>query len=217
MHPTLRAALEVLGAVAILAAGSVRLLPVSSTPYLLLFAWLMLRSRSLRWRDVGMTRPASWPRAVLLGIAVGVGYQYFSLYVVEPLIARVTGVLPDVHLFAPLVGNTSYFLLSLVLAWTLAAFAEELVYRGYLMNRVADLAGGTRAAWLVSLVVSSALFGVAHLYQGASGMIAAGLVGAVTGALYLASGRNLWAPIIAHGVTDTVGFTLIFLGKYPGL
>jgi membrane protease YdiL (CAAX protease family) len=211
------AAFEVLVAAAIVAGGSVRILPLSSTPYLLLFGWLMLRRRGIAWRDLGMTRPPRWWRPVLLGIGVGVAYQYLSLYIVEPLIARVTGVLPDVHLFAPLVGNTSYFLLSLVVAWTLAAFAEELVYRGYVMNRVADLAGGTRAAWVVSLFVVSALFGLAHLYQGTSGVTAAALAGLVNGAVYLASGRNLWAPIIAHGVNDTVGFTLIFLGKYPGL
>lgn len=41
--------------------------------------------------------------------------------------------------------------------------------------------------------------------------------GLLFGALYLASGRNLWTAIIAHGVNDTVGFTLIYLGKYPGL
>jgi membrane protease YdiL (CAAX protease family) len=94
---------------------------------------------------------------------------------------------------------------------------EEMAYRGYLMNRVAYAAGGTRAAWALSLVVVSALFGVVHLYQGASGMITAGISGLLFGILYLASGRNLWLPIIAHGINDTIGFTLIYLGKYPGL
>jgi hypothetical protein len=48
-------------------------------------------------------------------------------------------------------------------------------------------------------------------------VIATGLSGLVFGVSYLASGRNLWAPVIAHGVYDTVGFALIFLGKYPGM
>src|SRR6266853_261398 len=54
-------------------------------------------------------------------------------------------------------------------------------------------------------------------YQGVSGMIAAGLGGFVFGLLYLATGRNLWASVIAHGTMDTVGFLLLFLGKYPGV
>jgi len=45
----------------------------------------------------------------------------------------------------------------IALLWVLAAFGEELVYRGYLMNRVADLIRGTRTGWIVSLFLISAL------------------------------------------------------------
>jgi len=34
---------------------------------------------------------------------------------------------------------------------------------------------------------------------------------------YLACGRNLAVPIIAHGITDTIDVVLIFSGRYPGL
>ena len=36
--------------------------------------------------------------------------------------------------------------------------------------------------------------------------------GLIYGTLYLASGRNLWAPIIAHGMTDTMSFLIIYTG-----
>jgi membrane protease YdiL (CAAX protease family) len=39
----------------------------------------------------------------------------------------------------------------------------------------------------------------------------------IFGIAYLANGRNLWAPIIAHGVYDTIGFVLIYLGRYPAM
>lgn len=35
--------------------------------------------------------------------------------------------------------------------------------------------------------------------------------------LYLLSDRNLLIPILAHGIENTVGFMLIFMGRYPGL
>ncbi|MEP6922722.1 MAG: CPBP family intramembrane glutamic endopeptidase [bacterium] len=208
---------ELLGALLIILAGLKGYIPLSSTPFLLLYGWLMLWLRGMGWRDMGLRSPVIWSRTILIGVAVGVGWQYFSLYAIEPLIARFTGELPDVSQFRPLIGNTTFFLISLVLSWTLAAFAEEMVFRGYLMNRFADLAGGTRNAWIVSLVVGNVLFGLVHLYQGASGVIAIGLTGLLFGALYLATGRNLWVAIIAHGVNDTLGFALIYLGKYPGL
>jgi membrane protease YdiL (CAAX protease family) len=41
--------------------------------------------------------------------------------------------------------------------------------------------------------------------------------GLLPGLLYLRCGRNLVAPVVAHGVQDTVDFVLIFAGRYPGL
>ena len=58
------------------------------------------------------------------------------------------------------------------------------------------------------------LFGFGHSYQGLTGMIDTGIHGLLLGALYLASGRNLWACIIAHGVTDTVALIAVFLGHF---
>jgi membrane protease YdiL (CAAX protease family) len=40
--------------------------------------------------------------------------------------------------------------------------------------------------------------------------------GLLLGVLYLATGRQLAYPIIAHGVSNTLAFVLIFLGRYPG-
>ena len=192
-------------------------IPLSATPFLLLLGWLSLRLRGIGWRAVGLKRPARWRRTLLLGISVGVVYQFFSLYLLEPLIVVLTGKSIELSQFAQIEGNVFLFFLFLVLVWTLAAFGEELLHRGYLMNRVAELAGGSSMAWAVSLIVVSVLFGVAHLYQGISGVFTSLSAGLVYGALYLSSGRNLWGPIIAHGVYDMVALLLIFWGKYPGL
>ena len=85
------------------------------------------------------------------------------------------------------------------------------------MNRVADLGKHTQLAWIVSLVVVNMAFGYAHSYQGITGIIDEGFSGALLGLLHLGTGCNLSAPLIAHGVTDTVDVLLIFLGKYPGM
>jgi hypothetical protein len=104
----------------------------------------------------------------------------------------------------------------IALIWILAAFGEELVYRGYLMNRVADLGHSTRSAWIVSLFVISVLFGLSHYQQGLTGIIEEGSDGLILGLMYLAYGRNLAIPIVAHGVCDTLDIALLFMGKYPG-
>lgn len=92
--------------------------------------------------------------------AVGVLFQFFSIYVMEPLIIRLTGKPIDLNEIALIEGNLFMLALFLALVWTLAAFGEELVFRGYLMNRVAELLGGNSTAWVLSLLVVSVLFGV---------------------------------------------------------
>lgn len=205
-------ALEVGVAVLILTAYLADYLPVSETPFLLLLGWLSLWVRGVGWKGVGLRRPARWGRAVTLGALTGATYQFFGSYVLEPLIVRLTRHPVDLSQFANLRGNVSLLLLLLALVWTFAAFGEEFVYRGYLMNRVAELGGGGAASWAVSLAFVSALFGVAHLYQGVSGILVNAAAGLVYGAVYLRAGRNLWAAVIAHGVYDTVGLALLYFG-----
>jgi uncharacterized protein len=145
-------------------------------------------------------------------------YQFPGTYLVEPLIARLTtGALPDPSAFRSLVGNAQALLFWLVISWTLAAFMEEMVYRGWLTARIAELWRYSRAGWIIALVASSALFGLAHLYQGLSGVVATGVTGFLFGTAYLSSGRNLWCAILAHGLLDTLGFVMIYLGVYPGI
>ncbi len=63
----------------------------------------------------------------------------------------------------------------------------------------------------------SIVFGYAHLYQGATGIVENTIDGLLLGLMYLRCDRKLSVPIIAHGVQDTVDFLLIFAGKYPGM
>jgi uncharacterized protein len=193
------------------------LIPLSKTPFILLFAWLSLRLRKLRWRDLGLKLYRSWGMTIGLGIAGGIAIEAFELFVSHPLLIWLTGTPPDLEDFRILTGNLKTTLLAIALAWILAAFGEEMVYRGYLMNRLADFGNRTRLAWFCSLMISSLVFALAHTYQGLTGVVEAGIDGFFLALMYLRTDRNLSVPIIAHGVQDTVDVMLIYLGKYPGM
>jgi uncharacterized protein len=203
--------------VALTAGDYYGIVPLSSTPFFLALGWLSLRLRGLRWSDVGFVRPPHSPRALAVGALAGVAMELLSTFVTVPLLSRMAGAPPDLSEFRSTVGNVKLLLFWLVLNWTLAAFGEELSFRGYVMNRLADLGRRTREAWLASLVVSSALFGWGHGGQGLTGMLQEGFAGFLLGVLYLWSGRNLTVPIVAHGVANTLAFVLIYLGRYPGI
>jgi CAAX protease family protein len=192
------------------------LLPVSKTPYLFLLGWVSIRLRRLRWKDVGLALDQPFLRFLAIGLLVGVAMEALELFATQPLLTKILGQGPDLHQLQRLVGNTQLLILGIVLAWVLAAFGEETVYRGYLLNRCADLFGRSSIGWIVSAILITLLFGFAHFPQGATGIIENIIDGAILAAVYFATGRNLMAPIIAHGIQDTIDVLLIYLGWYPG-
>jgi len=198
-------------------ADNKHLIPVSKTPFLLLLGWISIRIRGLRWRNVGFTLNRGWLLTLALGVGAGLLMEAFELFVSQPLLIRITGKQPDLSDVQAIYGNLKWTLILLALTWPLAAFGEEMVWRGYLMNRVAGIGKHTRLAWIVGLVAVNMAFGYAHSYQGVTGIIDEGLMGVLLGLFYLGTGCNLSVAIIAHGVADTVDLLLIFFGKYPGM
>jgi membrane protease YdiL (CAAX protease family) len=141
--------------------------------------------------------------------------ELLELFVIQPLLVKLFGKMPDLSDLGELHGNWKLLLLFVALGWTLAAFGEEVVYRGYLMNRVAGMFRNSKVAWSVSLILVSFTFGLGHIDQGVTGQIENMINGLLLGAIFLATGCNMSAAIIAHGVTDTIDNVLLYLGKYP--
>jgi membrane protease YdiL (CAAX protease family) len=92
----------------------------------------------------------------------------------------------------------------LVLAPT-AAFAEEYLYRGYLLTVLSRELHSVPWGW----AISSAAFGLAHLYQGLSGAARAALLGALLAYPVVLRG-SLYPSMAAHFVIDAVA--LAWLG-----
>jgi membrane protease YdiL (CAAX protease family) len=189
----------------------------SKVPWLFLMAWISLRLRGLGWRDVGLVRPANWRRVIVVGIFGGIGMELVELFLTQPLLVKLFHKMPNLSELDGLRGSWKLLLLGLALTWTLAALGEEMVYRGYLMNRVAGLFRNPKFAWTISLIIVSFLFGLGHIDQGITGQVENMIDGALLGVIFLATGCNLWATVIAHGLTDTIDLVLLYLGKYPGV
>ncbi|MBI3408334.1 MAG: CPBP family intramembrane metalloprotease [Planctomycetes bacterium] len=182
---------------------------------ILLIGWLSLWLRRTGWRGVGLGRPANWRWTILLGLGIGIAYDAADILVFLPALRQLTGEAVQLDQLGDLRGNVGALLLLLALTWTLAAFGEEMAYRGYALNRIADLFGRSQAAFVASAILVSGAFGFAHIGQGVTGVLDNVLAGMMFAALYLASGRNLWLPIIVHGVVDTTSLVLLFLGVSP--
>jgi membrane protease YdiL (CAAX protease family) len=202
---------------AVFVADAYHFILFSKTPYLLALGWLSMRLRGRRWRDIGLSVPSNWRRLLMIGIAAGIAMELLELFATQPLLVAVTGKYPDLSDFHELIGNVRLLLLLIAGSWIIAGVGEELVWRGYVLNRVADLLGRRRLGWAMSIGIVSIVFGLAHSYQDWTGIIENSIDGALLALLYIACGRNLIAPIVAHGVTDTLDSLIIFSGHYPGM
>lgn len=160
---------------------------------------------------LGFFPPENWGTMVLWSLLLGVAIQLASTVILEPFSDKVTKSTTDHSAFESLRGNLLNFLIVLLTVWVLVAFLEEIIFRGYMMGEIAELIGRSKAALAVNLFVSSVLFGLAHWYQGKSGALSTGIIGAVLGVFFIASGFNLWLPILTHGFIDTVGLFLIYV------
>lgn len=144
-------------------------------------------------------------------------WTFLQLALFMPVLNHLTGTTQDLSTFENLKGNLGNLLFFLILTWTLAAFGEEIVYRGYLQKRIYDMFENPTAAIFSGIAVSSLLFGLAHTEQGLIGVTVTTL-DAIFFSLLKLKYDNIWAPILAHGLSNTIGLTaFFFVGPIYGL
>lgn len=89
--------------------------------------------------------------------------------------------------------------------WVGVALFEE-AGRAFLLTRLWHIWRGAGARW-VAVLLSAALFGLAHLYQGAAGVVSTAIFGLVMGAYFLRRGR-LAPLVVSHALYDTTWITV---------
>lgn len=129
------------------------------------------------------------PRALRhLALGLGAGLLIFSGAVAVAAILGVYRVTGE--------GDLSGLLESVVTPTIFAAFSEELMFRGILFRWIEEWGG----SW-IALLVTSAFFGAAHLFNPhASPIAAVGIAfeaGVMLGAAYMLT-RSLWMPMGLH-------------------
>ncbi len=82
--------------------------------------------------------------------------------------------------------------------------AEETLFRGYLILRLRPLLASMPAA----IIVSSFIFSLGHGYEGTSGVITVGVMGAVLALIYVWR-KSLVAPVVIHFLQDLLAIVLL--------
>lgn len=182
--------------------------------------WAGLRRRGQSWSDLGLgfgkpsaaaVRRAIWQSVVILigavaAFAVGsvVGANLFGL----PEQA-------DLSRYNPLRGNLPLLLAALPAVWLASSVGEEIVFRGFLIHRMAEIGGDSKAARWMAVAASGVAFGLVHYAWGPTGIVQTTCMGLALGAAFLFVGRNLWVTILTHVYMDTMLLVPLYFAAVP--
>jgi uncharacterized protein len=201
----------VLGSCIVIGHNIFHILP-NEVPILFILGWISLHWRDGGWKTAGLEAPKSWWKTVAIALAAAAALQLGSEFAISPLASHIW---PEPQHVSHVIGSARgwiHALTTLLIIWTFAAFGEELAYRGYLLTRGMDIFGRSNSASLAAMVLVAVLFGFGHYYKGFAGVLDSTYSGLVLGCAYLLSRRNLWAAILAHGISDTFALCVVFMG-----
>jgi membrane protease YdiL (CAAX protease family) len=186
-----------------------------NAPYILrpiggfLAAWAVVRWRGEGLRSLGLRRPDSWKLAIAAGIALYAINWLLGTYVL-PLFVTWFPPSSSPGFLAYIRGNATGFATWLAIGWLVGGFCEEVLFRGFLLRRVATLLGESGAAVAIAILAQALFFGSLHLYASPLAFVSATLFGIAQGVCYIAAGRNLLPLIVVHGVWNTVGIWAVY-------
>lgn len=171
---------------------------------LLVLGWARL-SRT-PWAAIGFSRPRSWIAVIAGGMVLGVAFKLVMKALVMPLLGA-PPINPAYHFLA---GNAAASWRMALEVIVTAGFAEEVVFRGFLYERLGTLWGTDPRARVATVALTSAYFGLLHAPgQGLAGAEQAFITGSVIGGLYAVT-RNLWLPIVIHSAFDLAAVAIIY-------
>jgi len=152
----------------------------------------------------------SWAFCIFWGVVAGLGIHIAFTWGIDPMLAMLTGSNIDLSAYDSVKGNIAAFASLLAVGILFGGVIEEFIYRGFIIGWGSQLFGSRSSPLLV--IVSGSIFGIAHLYQGLTGVISTGLIGMCFGFLYLAFNKKLLPAMVAHMVVNILGVTSLYLG-----
>ena len=168
----------------------------------LLWAWLA----EIPLADLGLKTPRNWVGTIALGAAFGIALKVAMKAVVMPLLGG-PAINPAYHFIA---GNTAVLPAIILTMIFVGGIGEEILYRGFLFERLRRLLGESRVATAAIVVGTTLLFAAAHIpEQHLAGAQQALFVGFAYAMMYLLSG-TLWLGICAHAAFDLTAVAMIY-------
>jgi membrane protease YdiL (CAAX protease family) len=204
--------LKAIGQVAaVVVATFVKVFPLSGILFgllvILFFAYLSGANDFRSW----FRRPKSWRNCVAMALLASFMSMLISYFLLKLFRASPFGG-PDYSRFSIVSGNGRLLVIWLVLIWSIVAFGEEIIGRGFLIDELLVACEGTFNPFFLAVVFSAMIFGSVHFYQGVAGMVDNTCTGIIFGTLYLNQRRNLWSNVLSHALIDSIVVVMFYFG-----
>lgn len=169
---------------------------------------LFLKKKGKTLFDIGLKKRAFF-KAILIGFISALIWIAVMRWIFVPTIKAFFDV-PDYTEYNFIKGHLLNLCIIIIASWIVGGFYEEITFRG-VMNFVIQKYFKNI---LLTIFITSSLFGVYHYQQGIFGIIAASLGGLYWNAIYYCFGRNLWNCIFSHAFFDTITLILIYFDLF---
>src|SRR6185436_13350405 len=135
-----------------------------------------LRRQKKKLRDLGLKRHGLTFHTLIVGILSALLWIAFNKWVYQPFITHFFVVEPYTE-YDFIRNNLSNLIITLIAAWVIGGFYEEIVFRGFIQTTIHEwLAKSTYSFWLAG-ILTSILFGLYHWQQGIFGIVPSFLAG----------------------------------------
>ncbi|MFH6605106.1 CPBP family intramembrane glutamic endopeptidase [Maribacter algicola] len=148
----------------------------------------------------------------VLAPLLALGLFAFYVLVLVPGITKLTGAPIDYSAFDPLVGDLPACLIALALVWATAGFGEEIIFRGYFMRQFVKFFGESKISIALNILLLACFFGFMHSYQGITGQLVTGIIGALLALIFYLRKYDLWFVVAVHGFFDTIALVFVYFG-----
>ncbi len=184
---------------------------------MLVLIWWGLRLRGEDLHDFGFNiKFYNWKKSLrtfLLSLLV-FALALLAFVIGSIIMANITGIpeSADMSRYNFLQGNLGLLVFSIVGILMVSSFGEEMIYRGFLINRITQLLPDSTNFKYLAVVISSVIFGLVHYEWGPMGIVQTGFMGLALGTCYIIFNNNLTITIIAHAYMDIILMIQMYLG-----
>ena len=186
---------------------------------MLIVVWIGLKLRGEGWKHFGLTcNSISFKKAgktfllsLLVLVLAMVGFILGSI-----IMANITGIpegSANMSSYDYLKDNIGMLILTLCGVYIVSSFGEEVIYRGFLINRISEIGKNSKKAIWIAVILSSIIFGFVHYDWGPMGIVQTAFMGLALGICYIKLKKRLWILVLAHAYMDTILMVQLYLAS----